>query len=179
LRDNPLTNAYREINGAADGFPGWTVDRYGEYMMVQHDEKEYWGPLPSIHDGKTVGVYYLPSNPDRCAVGANQQNRPTLLEGQPAPNNEVLEVLENGITYHVSLDRDLSSGMFLDQRPQRTWLSRNCNKNTHVLNCFAHCGAFSVAAAMAGASTVSLDLNKKWLDRVQPQLEANGLGGLS
>jgi hypothetical protein len=175
LRDNPLTNAYREINGAADGFPGWTVDRYGEYMMVQHDEKEYRGPLPSIHDGKTVGVYYLPSNPDRGAMGANRQNRPTLLEGRPAPDDEVLEVLENGITYHVSLDRDLSTGMFLDQRPQRAWLSRNCNENTHVLNCFAHCGAFSVAAATAGASTVSLDLNKKWLDRVQPQLEANGI----
>jgi phosphoglycolate phosphatase-like HAD superfamily hydrolase len=27
LRENPLTTAYREINGAADGFPGWTIDR--------------------------------------------------------------------------------------------------------------------------------------------------------
>jgi hypothetical protein len=168
LRKNPLTTAYREINGAADGFPGWTVDRYGEWLLVQHDEKEYKGPLPSIHDGKTAGVYYLPSNPNRSTMGSTTNIRPTLLEGRPAP--EVIPVLENGVTYHVSLDKDLSTGIFLDQRLHRAWLTRNCNKDTHVLNCFAHCGAFSIAAATAGASTVSLDLNKKWLDRVQPQV---------
>jgi 23S rRNA (cytosine1962-C5)-methyltransferase len=173
LRINPLTNAYREINGAADGFPGWTVDRYNDWLFVQHDEKEPRGPLPSIHDGNTAGVYFLPANPDRSAMGSRHKIRPVLLEGRPAP--EVVPVLENGVTYHVSLDKDLSTGMFLDQRANRAWLTRNCNENTKVLNCFAHCGAFSVAAATAGASTVSLDLNKKWLDRVEPQLHANGI----
>ena len=173
LRDNPLTNAYREINGAADGFPGWTVDRYGDWILVQHDEKEYKGPLPSIHDGRTAGVYYLPANPDRGAMGSTRYIRPTLLEGKAAP--DTIPILENGVTYHVSIDKDLSTGIFLDQRPQRAWLTRNCNEETHVLNCFAHCGAFSIAAATAGASTVSLDLNKKWLDRVEPQLKANGI----
>lgn len=173
LHSNPLTNAYREINGVADGFPGWTVDRYGKWLFVQHDEKEYRGPLPSIHDGNTMGVYMLAANRDRGAMGSKDNIRPILLEGQPSP--EIIPILENGITYHVSIDRDLSTGIFLDQRPQRAWLSRHCNENTQVLNCFAHCGAFSVAAATAGASTVSLDLNKKWLDRIGPQLEANGI----
>jgi hypothetical protein len=173
LRQNPLTTAYREINGAADGFPGWTVDRYGDWLFVQHDEKEYRGPLPSIHDGNTAGVYYLPANPDRSSMGTGSEIRPTLIEGRPAP--DVLPIKENGVTYLVSLDKDLSTGIFLDQRLHRAWLTRNCNKDTRVLNCFAHSGAFSIAAATAGAATVSLDLNKKWLDRVQPQLEANGI----
>ena len=173
LRINPLTNAYREINGAADGFPGWTVDRYSDWLFVQHDEKEPRGPLPSIHDGNTAGVYLLPANPDRGAMGSKDKIRPVLLEGRPAP--EMVAILENGVTYHVSLDKDLSTGIFLDQRSNRGWLTRNCDENTKVLNCFAHCGAFSVAAATAGASTVSLDLNKKWLDRVEPQLKANGI----
>ena len=115
LRKNPLTNAYREINGAADGFPGWTVDRYADWLFVQHDDKEYKGPLPSIHDGNTVGVYYLPANPDRGAMGVNQNIRPMLLEGKAAPDDFV-PILENGVTYHVSLDKDLSTGIFLDQR---------------------------------------------------------------
>ena len=173
LRNNPLTNAYREINGAADGFPGWIVDRYGDWLLVQHDEKEYRGPLPSIHDGNTAGAYYLKANPDRSSMGASADIRPTLLEGRPAP--DMFPILENGVTYLVSLDKDLSTGIFLDQRLHRAWLTRNCDNSTRVLNCFAHCGAFSVAAASAGASTVSLDLSKKWLDRVQPQLEANGI----
>ena len=104
---------------------------------------------------------------------------PVPCTAAPAPPiyraPEIVPILENGVTYHVSLDKDLSTGIFLDQRMNRAWLTRNCNENTHVLNCFAHCGAFSIAAASAGASTVSLDLEKKWLNRVEPQLEANGV----
>jgi 23S rRNA (cytosine1962-C5)-methyltransferase len=174
LKNNPSTTAYREINGDADGFPGWTVDRYDKWLLVNHDPKMPRGPLPSIHDGSTTGVYYLESNPDRSAMGSETDIRPRFLEGKPAPEG-LFPVLENGVTYLVSLDRDLSTGIFLDQRPQRAWLTKNCCAETRVLNCFAHTGAFSVAAATAGASTVSLDLSKKWLDRLPEQLQSNGI----
>lgn len=174
LRNSLSTTAYREINGAADGFPGWTVDRYGEWLLVSHDPKEPRGPLPSIHDGNTVGVYFLESITSRATMGTGTREiRPNLVEGRAAPN--LFPVQENGVTYLVSLDRDLSTGLFLDQRPQRAWLSRHCGPDTRVLNCFAHTGAFSVAAAAAGASTVSLDLSQKWLDRLPQHLEANGI----
>ena len=173
LGRNPLTNAYREINGAADGYPGWIVDRYDKWLLVQHNPMFPKGPLPSIHDGNTAGVYYLEAKQDRSSMGSITKTRPRLMEGQPAP--DVFSVLENGVKYIVSLDRDLSTGIFLDQRPQRAWLAQNCHEDTHVLNCFAHTGAFSVAAATAGATTVSLDLSKKWLDRLPMHLEANGI----
>ena len=38
LFENPHTTAYREVNGAADGVPGWTVDRYDKWLLVQHDD---------------------------------------------------------------------------------------------------------------------------------------------
>ncbi|GKY91758.1 hypothetical protein MPSEU_000147500 [Mayamaea pseudoterrestris] len=173
LRENPLTSAYREINGAADGYPGWTVDRYGRWLLVQHDPAYPRGPLPSIHDGYTAGVYYLEASQDRTAMGSAEV-RPILLEGQSAPD-WLLPIKENGVTYLACLDKDLSTGIFLDQRPNRAWLARNCCADTKVLNCFAHSGAFSVAAATAGASTVSIDLSKKWLDRLPAQFEANGI----
>ena len=34
------TNAYREINGAADGHPGWFVDRYDKWLLVRNDNDE-------------------------------------------------------------------------------------------------------------------------------------------
>jgi len=172
LTENLSTNAYREINGAADGFPGWTVDRYDKWLLVQHDDQFPRGPLPSIHDGKTTGVYYLNADQNREMMG-NQEIRPILLEGRPAPDS--VQIQENGVTYLVTLDKDLSTGIFLDQRLQRGWLARNCNDGTRILNCFAHCGAFSVAAASAGASTLSLDLNKKYLERIPTQLDLNGI----
>lgn len=174
LASNGLTNAYREINGATDGFPGWTVDRYDKWLFVQHQEEEVGrGPLPSLHDGYTTGVYYLPTKADRSVMGSTEKVTPTLLEGQPAP--DYVPVMENGITYHINLGESFSTGIFLDQRLQRAWLKECCNEDTRVLNCFAHTGAFSVVAATAGAKTVSLDLDKKWLDRVRPQMEANGV----
>jgi len=174
LAQNEFTNAYREINGASDGYPGWIVDRYDKWLFVQHEEGPMTvrGPLPSLHDGYTTGVYYLPTKVDRSVMG-EAQVKPQLLEGKLAPENT--PILENGVTYLVNLGESYSTGIFLDQRIQRAWLAENCNEETRVLNCFAHTGAFSVAAATAGASTVSLDLDKKWLDRIRPQMEANGI----
>jgi len=174
LAENSSTNAYREINGAADGFPGWIVDRYDKWLLVQHDDKFPRGPLPSIHNGHTIGVYYLNTDQNRGMMGQNQEIRPILLEGQPMPNSGV-QIQENGVTYLVFLDKDLSTGIFLDQRLQRGWLTCNCNQDTRILNCFAHCGAFSVAAASTGASTLSLDLNNKFLERIPTQLRLNGI----
>jgi len=172
LRENEHTTAYREMNGAADGFPGWLVDRYDKWLFVQHDQDFEKGPLPSLHDGSTAGVYYFATERDRSVTGATKGIKPMLLEGKIAP--EIIPIKENGITYHVNFD-ELSTGIFLDQRNQRAWLSRFCTPQTKVLNCFSHCGAFSIAAATAGAETVSLDLDKKWLDRVGPQLKANNI----
>ncbi|KAL7531521.1 hypothetical protein ACHAXR_004092 [Thalassiosira sp. AJA248-18] len=175
LGENGLTNAYREMNGAADGYPGWIVDRYDKWLFVQQEEgpmSAVRGPIPSLHDGFTAGVYYLPTKADRSIMGT-EKLKPALLEGKVAP--EFVPVMENGITYLVNLGESFSTGIFLDQRLQRAWLAEHCNEDTRVLNCFAHTGAFSVAAATAGAKTVSLDLDKKWLDRIRPQMEANGM----
>lgn len=167
LRASNHTTAYREINGAADGFPGWTVDRYGQWLVVYHQPEFPQGPLPSIHDGYTTGVYYVEKSQNGQLV------RPRLLEGKAAPESFV--VMENGINYVVSLHHDFSTGIFLDQRPQRAWLSQQCNNSTRILNTFAHTGAFGVAAAVTGASTVNIDLNRKWLDRFPLHLQANGI----
>jgi 23S rRNA (cytosine1962-C5)-methyltransferase len=187
LSNNQLTNAYREINGAADGYPGWYVDRYDKWLFVQQEVEEdnydnngqssaimmkKRGPLPSLHDGYTAGVYYLPIQADRSIMGSERQ-KPILLEGMAAP--EFIPVIENGVKYIVNLGDSFSTGIFLDQRHQRAYLTEICNKDARVLNCFAHTGAFSVAAAVSGAKTVSLDLDKKWLDRVRPQMELNGI----
>ena len=94
LSKNKHTTAYREINGAADGWPGWIVDRYDKWLFVQHDEIYPRGPLSSLHDGYTSGVlYYFASDSDRSITGSVKGNKPTLLEGQPAP--EMIEIEAN------------------------------------------------------------------------------------
>lgn len=132
-------------------------------MVVYHDTKYPEGPFPSIHDGYTTGVYYV----DKASKGSQT---PRLLEGQPSP--EFLTVKENGINYTASLSHTdkqyWSTGIFLDQRPQRAWLAQHCSETTTVLNMFCHAGAYSVAAQKG--VTVNVDLNPYWLERLRQQL---------
>ena len=152
---DPNTTCYRLLHGEGDGVPGWYVDRYDDWVWVHQDREAGRGPIPSAK-----GVYLIHGHRDRSR-GA--QTRPELIRGRPAP--EELIVLEHGVKYAVQLGSQLSTGMFLDQRPQRAWLTRNA-AGLHILNTFAHAGAFSIAAATAGATTVSIDL--KALGRTHP-----------
>ena len=163
LRADPGSTCFREINGAADGRPGVTVDRYGDWLRIQRDDGADEGPLPP-HRGACV----VHGRRDRSR-GAQEPPEP---RGEPAP--APLEVTEHGVRYHVELADRLSTGLFLDQRPQRAWLRQHAD-GARVLNTFAHAGAFSVAAAVGGAETVSVDLSRSWLERLPPQLAANGV----
>jgi 23S rRNA (cytosine1962-C5)-methyltransferase len=164
LNQPGYTECYRIINGEADGYPGWRVDRYKDWLLVIHDVGMPYGPLPP-----SKGVYLIQASPDRSQ---GQQKAPQFWYGTPAP--DVLQVYEAGTQYHVQLGTQLSTGLFLDQRPQRQWM-RHQGQFKRVLNTFAHAGGFSIACASAGAQTVSIDLSKSWLDRIPAQLELNGL----
>ena len=169
ILDDPSENTcYRLFNGDPEGFHGWRLDRYGDWLWLIHDQNSPLGPFPTTFD--TQGIYRLEALVDRSS---GQQTPPVLWQGQLAP--QPLLVREAGVEYLVELGDQLSTGLFLDQRPQRTWLAKASKPWGRVLNTFAHAGGFSIAAAVAGAETVSIDLSDKWLKRVNPQLEANGI----
>ncbi len=158
------TTAYREWNGVADGHPGLSLDRYGDYLFAQADADVSLARLPDAR-----GVYLCRGERDRSH---GQQLLPTLFAGEAAP--KPLHVLEAGVSYAVQLGEHLSTGLFLDQRPQRAWLAEHAS-GMRILNTFAHAGGFSVAAATAGATTVSIDLSADWLSRIPEQIKLNGL----
>ena len=170
LRQSGQTTAFRELHEAADGLPGLRVDRYADWLWVQRDV-DLGGEADDLVRGYAAqGVYRIDAERDRSR-GA--QTPPRLVAGAAAPPG--LEVLEAGVRYRVELGAHLSTGLFLDQRERRAHLAR-ASANLSVLNTFAHAGGFTVAAAVGGAArTVSIDLDRVWLSRIAPQLEANGL----
>lgn len=167
LRADPHTDAWRELDGAHDGWPGYTVDRYGDWLWVEAAIDAPADAAPPLPEAR--GVCWLQAQPDRSR---NQQPPPQWRSAARAP--EDLYVREHGVAYRVTLDAQRSTGLFLDQRPQRDWLRTHAG-GLRVLNLFAHAGAFSVAAAVAGAETVSVDLSARWLEFVPQSLAANGL----
>ena len=97
-----------------------------------------------------------------------------MVAGELANPN--FTVQELGLRYAVDLSPDASSsGLFLDQREtRRRLLSQDLTGKT-VLNAFAHTGSLSVAAAKAGAETLTLDLSKRYLDWARENQRLNGI----
>lgn len=174
------TNAYRLINGEGDGLSGLTVDRYGDYLMIQL-YADAWRPfLPLItellnQNFKPAGIYEKsrPQNTRELGVSSDSKRYGTLLCGRKAP--EKLQVLENGLNFLVSLEYGLNSGLFLDQRANRLDLMNRVS-GKRFLNLFSYTGAFSVAAAASGAKEVtSVDASPGYSEWAKQNFSINRL----
>ena len=174
------TTAFRLVNGEGDGLPGLTVDRYGDYLMVQV-YCNGWRPHLKLITRvlqellNPVGVYEKarPQKTRELEAVSDSKRYGRLLAGSPAPAN--LEVLENGLTFLISLENGLNTGLFLDQRRNRRDLMTR-SQGKRVLNLFAYTGAFSVAAAAAGASLVtSVDASPQYTEWAKNNFGANRL----
>jgi 23S rRNA (cytosine1962-C5)-methyltransferase len=82
---------------------------------------------------------------------------------------------ENGYKLLLKSNQGQSSGIFLDQRANRRWVTQNA-EGKKLLNLFSYTSGFSVAAAMGGASeVVSVDTSKASLEWSKQSFTANHL----
>ncbi len=172
------TDAYRWLNGEGDGLPGVTVDCYAGYLMLQLYTPAwdaYLEPLTKALQKvfHPKGIYRKLRPQETRALEAKKRTKEysRLIAGSSAP--VPLQVKENGLNYLVDLREGLNTGLFPDQRRNRQELiSRVAGKR--VLNLFAFTGAFSVAAAAAGAQKVtSVDVSAKYLDIARENFSIN------
>jgi 23S rRNA (cytosine1962-C5)-methyltransferase len=174
------TDAYRLVNGEGDGLPGLTIDRYGEYLMVQAYCSGWNVHLKLVTQVlqellSPAGIYEKsrPQKTRELEAVSDSKRYGRLLSGTPAP--DLLEVRENGLTFLVSLEKGLNTGLFLDQRRNRHDLMAR-TRGKRVLNLFAYTGAFSVAAVAAGASlATSVDASPSYTEWAKLNFEANRL----
>ncbi|ABA88318.1 SAM-dependent methyltransferase, putative [Syntrophotalea carbinolica DSM 2380] len=172
------TDAYRLINGEGDFLPGLTVDKYGDYLMVQLFSRAWRPHLPLLVSAlqkalEPVGIYekFRPQQTRKLADKPKKLSH--LLWGQGFSGR--LKIKENGLTLLVELEEGLNTGLFSDQRDNRRDLMARA-AGARVLNLFAYTGAFSVAAAAAGAAKVtSVDASAPYLEWARANFEANRL----
>lgn len=174
------TDAYRLVNGEGDGLPGLTVDSYGKYLMVQAYCSGWLVHLKLVtlvlqELLAPTGIYekLRPQKTRELEAVSDSKCYGRLLAGTPVPH--LLEVRENGLTFLVSLEKGLNTGLFLDQRRnRRDLMTRTSGKR--VLNLFAYTGAFSVAAAASGAHQVtSVDASPSYTEWAKANFGANRL----
>jgi 23S rRNA (cytosine1962-C5)-methyltransferase len=169
---NEQTTAFRLISGATDGFPDVVVDNYDGWLLVQWQTHEARAMSERLVDALRTSA--KPSGIIEQMVTRSERSAPRMLW----PAGELpgkFMVQENGLTFWVQFGEGLSTGLFADQRENRWRLLSMDLRGKTALNCFAYTGAFSLAAAKAGAMVTTVDLSRNYLEWCRDNFRANGL----
>lgn len=172
------TTVFRLANDAGDGAPGVRLDRYGDFAVLELSNTASLNRRTELVNAVSRmgahGVYV------KCRVRADlrgsavERLAPSHPDaGEAAPS--VFAVKENDLHFEVSLGDGWDTGLYVDQRGNRQRVL-NSASGKRVLNLFCYTGSFTVAAAVGGAaSTTSVDISSRALDRAQRNLVLNGI----
>lgn len=190
-----VTDAYRIVNGAADGFPGLTLDRFGDRLQVQ-----FFGPEMLPRRREFVDAVAAMFNPACIVVKERLSRSGKSLENAPMEvafgtrDAAVGTVREGNARFHVDLLDTVNPGLFLDMRHVRLEVEDRFRAMTgegskkipacagmtsggpRFLNLFSYTCSFSVHARLGGAAVATnADISGKILDKGRENYALNGL----
>jgi 23S rRNA (cytosine1962-C5)-methyltransferase len=152
---------------------GW-VERFGSDVLISFkrvlsrerllEELQTWADSVSFQV-RRVFARLIPRKTER-------RESPALVIGDPSMSLQNIAT-ERYLRFGVDFGTGYSPGLFLDQRENRRYVRHVAPKR--VLNCFAYTCSFSVYAACNGASTLNIDLSKKYLARGRENFALNDL----
>lgn len=167
---------YRLIFAEADFIPGLIADRYGDYISIQVHSAGVERIKNLIVDElaqliQPKGIYERSDLKSREHEGLKDDNGVRYGETPP----EFVEVVENGIRYHINIIEGQKSGFYCDQRENRL-LTAQYVRDKSVLDCFCYSGGFSLNALQAGAKeVVSVDSSPLAIDTLRQNVALNEL----
>lgn len=181
-----VTDAYRIMNGAADGFPGLTLDRFGDRFQVQ-----FFGPEMLSRRREIVEAIVEAFNPVCVVVKERLSRSGKSLENAPmeiafgSREDAVGVVREGRARFHVDLLDTVNPGLFLDMRHVRLEVedrfralsgAAQSGEGPRFLNLFSYTCSFSVHARLGGAAVATnADISGKILDKGRENYALNGL----
>jgi len=170
------TTAFRVFNAEGDGVGGLSIDYFeGFYLLTWYSIGIYEHKaeiLEALQQTTNYKGIYQKKRFDAKGMYLDDADDFVCGEHAPAP----LIVKESGVNFAIYLDDGAMVGVFLDQRAVRKAIRDTYAKGKTVLNTFSYTGAFSVFAAVGGASkTTSVDLSKRSLGKTSEQFSINGI----
>ncbi|HDX9650154.1 MULTISPECIES: class I SAM-dependent rRNA methyltransferase [Bacillus] len=167
------TTAFRVLNGEGDGLGGLIIDYYDGYYVVSW----YSEGIYTFRD-EIIAALQKVANFKGIYEKKRFDTKGKYIEGDDFVAGErgefPLIVKENGVNFAVYLNDGAMVGVFLDQRNVRKQIRDKYATGRTVLNMFSYTGAFSVFAALGGASkTTSVDLANRSLSKTIEQFSVN------
>ena len=181
-----VTDAFRVVNGAADGFPGLTIDKFGDRYQMQffghellREKNEIVGALESLFNPVCVVVKERLSS-----AGRSLENAP--MDAVLGSRDDAVGVVREGkAKFHVDLMDTVNPGLFLDMRHVRLEVEErframsgasSAYPDLRFLNLFSYTCSFSVHARIGGAAVATnADISGKILDKGRENYALNGL----
>ena len=193
-----VTDALRIVNGAADGFPGLTIDKFGDRYQMQ-----FFGPELLTSKTEIVEALAALFNPICVVTKERLSSSGKSLENAPmdvvigSREDAVGIVREGNANFHVDLLDTINPGLFLDMRHVRLEvedrfraksgaspahladlanLENSAQTGLRFLNLFSYTCSFSVHARLGGAAVATnADISGKILDKGRENYALNGL----
>ncbi len=160
------TTAVRLVDGAGDGVSGFALEEYAGRWVAMTPGSEIAGGIKDWLKASGRPVYWK-------RLDQHHKESPMHLYG-PEVDGAFL-VKENGLEFEASFQSGYSQGIFLDQRLNRADVRKRMEAGGRLLNLFSYTGGFSVAGAMGGAETTTLDLSAVYLEWAKRNFRHNGL----
>ncbi len=167
--------ALRLVNAESDFLPGLTVDRFGDFLVLQA------GTLAIDRRKQELAELLLAETGARGVIERSDM-AVRRLEGLASVSGRLagsepdgmIEVIEDGLHFHVDVLRGQKTGFYTDQRTNRRRVAPYC-PGQRVLNAFSYTGAFAVHALRAGAAHVTnIDSSVEALTLAESNLRCNG-----
>ena len=176
-----VTDALRIVNGAADGFPGLTIDKFGDRYQMQ-----FFGPELLTSKTEIVEAVAALFNPVCVVTKERLSSSGKSLENAPMDvvigkrEDAVGTVREGYAHFHVDLLDTINPGLFLDMRHVRLEVEERframSGESLRFLNLFSYTCSFSVHARLGGAAVATnADISGKILDKGRENYALNGL----
>src|SRR5262249_32462504 len=167
------TTALRLVHGEADLLPSLIVDRYGDYLVVQALSQ---GMDRRIGEGVRIlndllaprGI--LARNDPRTRTLEGLEQRIEVLAGDIP---ERLTISDGGIEYEVDVRHGQKTGLFLDQRENRTAAAQYARGR--LLDCFTYNGGFALVLGRRCQETIAIDVSEDAGARLRRNAARNGV----
>src|SRR3990170_4214361 len=165
--------AYRLVHGEADGLPSLIVDRYADCLVVQALSQAVYRLLPALVRvlvELTGARGVLARNDPRVRLLEGLDRRVELLYGDVP---ERVDVREGAVVYEADLWRGQKTGLFLDQRENRT--AAAAYARGRLLDCFTYHGGFALQLAPRCDEAIAVDISEEAVRRTAANADRNGL----
>ena len=168
-------NPGRVVWSESDGLPGVIIDRYQSHFVLQTltlamDERK------ELIVQALQRLFTPDSILERNDVPVRKAEGLPLVAGLlfgPAPEN--LEIVVGGSRFQINLQSGQKTGFYLDQIDNYAEVARLAG-GKRVLDCFANQGAFALACARGGATTLTaVESNESLTQAIERNARLNGV----